>query len=341
MTGPAVRRASPADGRTPAIRIALSTSSVYPENTRAAFQYAEELGYDGVELMVWMEALSQDVGSVAALSRRHDVPVLSVHAPCLLLSQTVWGSDPAAKLDRSVDAAGELGADVVVVHPPFRWQRRYSAGFRDQVAELSQSGVKVAVENMFPVRLGRLWDTWAGRKLQSRTGAPESVSAFEPSPDPTDVGYDFYTLDLSHAATAQIDAFDLADRMGEGLAHVHLGDGTGSPVDEHLLPGRGSQPCAELCRALARDGFAGHVVLEVSTKAAQDAGERRAMLAEALAFAREHLARPGQGSVASAGQAAGAQTVRARTEAADRNLQGPKLQDPKLKDPKLKDGEQT
>ncbi|MGL6234085.1 MAG: sugar phosphate isomerase/epimerase family protein [Segniliparus sp.] len=294
MTDPALRHAAAADGHRSAIRVALSTSSVYPENTRAAFRYAEELGYDGVELMVWMETMSQDVRAVAALSRQHNVPVLSVHAPCLLLSQTVWGSDPVAKLARSVGAAEEFGADVVVVHPPFRWQRRYSAGFRDQVAELSQGGVKVAVENMFPVRLGKLWDTWAGRRLQNRTGAPESVSAFDPSPDPTDVGYDHYTLDLSHAATAQVDALDLADRMGEGLAHVHLGDGTGSPVDEHLLPGKGNQPCAELCRRLARSGFSGHVVLEVSTKAAQDRDERKAMLAEALAFAREHLARPGR-----------------------------------------------
>jgi sugar phosphate isomerase/epimerase len=93
---------SPADGR---IRVTLSTSSVYPENTQAAFQYAEELGYDGVELMVWMESTSQDIRAVGALSKTHAVPVLSVHAPCLLISQAVWGSDPVAKLARSVQAA--------------------------------------------------------------------------------------------------------------------------------------------------------------------------------------------------------------------------------------------
>jgi sugar phosphate isomerase/epimerase len=275
-----------------AIRVALSTSSVYPENTRAAFRYAEELGYDGVELMVWMESTSQDIRAIAGLSRQHNLPVFSVHAPCLLLSQAVWGSDPVAKLARSVRAAEDLGADVVVVHPPFRWQRRYSAGFSDQVAELSQGHVKVAVENMFPMRLERLWDTWAGRKLQERRNVPGSVSAFDPSPDPTDIGYEHYTLDLSHAATAQVDALALADRMGDRLRHVHLGDGSGAPVDEHLLPGKGSQPCAELCRRLANSGFSGHVVLEVSTKSAQNHDERRAMLAESLAFAREHLLQP-------------------------------------------------
>ena len=58
------------------------------------------------------------------------MPVLSVHAPCLLISQRVWGANPIPKLDRSVRAAEQLGAQTVVVHPPFRWQRRYAEGFQ-------------------------------------------------------------------------------------------------------------------------------------------------------------------------------------------------------------------
>ena len=34
----------------PAIKVGLSTASVYPEKTEAAFEYAANLGYDGVEL---------------------------------------------------------------------------------------------------------------------------------------------------------------------------------------------------------------------------------------------------------------------------------------------------
>lgn len=135
------------------ILVGLSTASVYPENTEAAFRYAAELGYDGVELMVWAESVSQDVRAVQALVRKYGIPVLAVHAPCLLISQRVWGSDPAAKLERSVRAAEALGAASVVVHPPFRWQRRYAEGFADQVADLEdRSHVVVAVENMYPMR---------------------------------------------------------------------------------------------------------------------------------------------------------------------------------------------
>src|SRR3954447_21547435 len=98
--------------------------------------------------MVWAESVSQDIPAIQRLSKKYAMPVLSVHAPCLLISQRVWGADPISKLDRSVRAAEQLGAQTVVVHPPFRWQRRYAEGFSDQVAALEQSSeVMVAVEN--------------------------------------------------------------------------------------------------------------------------------------------------------------------------------------------------
>lgn len=99
------------------ILVGLSTASVYPQNTEAAFRYAAELGYDGIELMVWAEPASQSIAAVQSYVRKYDVPVIAIHAPCLLISQRVWGSDPVAKLERSVRTAEALGARTVVVHP--------------------------------------------------------------------------------------------------------------------------------------------------------------------------------------------------------------------------------
>ncbi|MDF2829148.1 MAG: Xylose isomerase domain protein barrel, partial [Mycobacterium sp.] len=220
----------------PAIKVGLSTASVYPLRTEAAFEYAARLGYDGVELMVWAETASQDVDAIAKMSAQYDVPVLSVHAPCLLISQRVWGANPIPKLDRSVRAAEELGAQTVVVHPPFRWQRRYAEGFADQVAELeSSSDVMVAVENMFPFRTDRFFGAGQSsiERMRRRGGTPGvAVSAFAPSYDPLDGDYAHYTLDLSHAATAGTDAIEMAGRMGvdgpDGLVHLHLCDGSGA-----------------------------------------------------------------------------------------------------------------
>lgn len=284
----------PVGGRARGILVGLSTASVYPQNTEAAFEFAAELGYDGVELMVWAESVSQDPAAVMRLVRKYAVPVLAVHAPCLLISQRVWGADPVTKLARSVRTAETLGARTVVVHPPFRWQRRYADGFADQVHDLEQRGeVTVAVENMFPMRADRFWGarSRSAERLEKRGGPGPGLSAFAPSYDPTDVGHEHYTLDLSHTATAGMDAVALADRMGEGLAHLHLADGRGASADEHLIPGHGSQPCAQLCRSLAASSFDGQAVLEINTQNARTRAERKSMLAQSLAFAREHLAR--------------------------------------------------
>ncbi|QUH05306.1 sugar phosphate isomerase/epimerase [Saccharopolyspora erythraea] len=265
------------------IPVGLSSASVWPQPARAAFEMAADLGFDGVEVMVWADAVSQDVAALHRLADRHGVPILAVHAPCLLITQRVWSPEPEERLRRSVVAASDLGASTVVVHPPFRWQRRYAERFSDLVAELEEaSGIRVAVENMFPVRPPNTWKRLRG-------GKASGLSAFKPSPDPTDVGYNSYTLDLSHAAAAHVDAIELLKRMKDRLAHVHLADGTGAPRDEHLLPGQGTQPCAEVCEALAADGFDGSVVLEINTRKARSAKQRAALLAEALLFARLHL----------------------------------------------------
>jgi sugar phosphate isomerase/epimerase len=223
------------------------------------------------------------------------MPVLSVHAPCLLISQRVWGANPIPKLERSVRAAEQLGAQTVVVHPPFRWQRRYAEGFTDQVAELeAASDVMVAVENMFPFRADRIFGTGQPsiERMRKRGGSPgPGISAFAPSYDPLDGQHAHYTLDLSHSATAGTDAIDMARRMGDGLVHLHLCDGSGASTDEHLVPGRGSQPTREVCQMLAASDFSGHVILEVTTSQARNAAQREELLVESLEFAREHLLR--------------------------------------------------
>ncbi len=89
--------------------VALSTASVYPDRTPDAFEVAARLGYDGVEVMVTPDAVSQDVDVLRRLADYHSMPVLAVHAPCLLVTQRVWGRDPWGKLVRAKDAGGTAG----------------------------------------------------------------------------------------------------------------------------------------------------------------------------------------------------------------------------------------
>ncbi len=259
-----------------AIKVALSTASVFPERTPDAFEAAARLGYDGLEVMVTADPVSQDAAVLRKLSDYHAIPVVAVHAPNLLITQRVWGRDPWAKLERSRDLAAALGARVVVVHPPFRWQREYAKDFQAGLAAMAAEGdVVFAVENLYPLLRGET-----------------EIAAYAPHWNPVEMDCDAVTLDVSHASVSDSDVLAMAADLGSRLAHVHLGDGSkpGLP-DEHLVPGRGNQPCAELLSWLSRTGYSGYVVLEVSTHRVPTAADRQADLAESLAFARRHLKR--------------------------------------------------
>ena len=256
-------------------KVLLSTTSVFPEASASAFELAASLGYDGIELMVGVDALSTDIDAIEKLSSYHGVPVLSVHAPTLLVTQSKWGSDPWDKLRRSGEAVQQFGGDTVVVHPPFRWQKEYGAGFVAGIKRLNaETSVKYAVENMYP------WRTPAGH-----------FQAYLPGWDPTSYDYDHLTLDLSHASTSQRQSLDLVHAWGDRLAHVHLTDGRGSLKDEHLMPGEGDQAAWTVVEELAASAFGGHMVLEVSSRRARSRHEREVLLGESLASIRAVLAK--------------------------------------------------
>ncbi|WP_183094268.1 sugar phosphate isomerase/epimerase family protein [Nocardioides stalactiti] len=255
-------------------RIGLSTSSVYPESTAQAFAWAVEVGYEAVEVMVGIDAISQQTTAVLQLMEHHAIPICAIHAPCLLFTQRVWGLEPWGKLQRSAEMAKAVGAEVVVVHPPFRWQRDYARDFVNGIAALEEStGIAFAVENMYP---------W-------RASAKRHLEMYLPGHDPSDEPYANTTIDLSHAAIAHDPPIAMAERLGSRLRHIHLTDGSGSPKDEHLVPGRGAMGAAEFLHHLVDTGFDGEVVLEINTRRCTTREEREADLRASLEFAREHL----------------------------------------------------
>lgn len=258
----------------------MGTTSVLPRRLHDAFRLAAEAGFDGVEIMVTSDRDTHDPRVIGALSERFGMPVLSIHAPVLFFSTFVFGRNPRVKLERSLALARAVGATTVVVHPPYRWQRRSAAGFVATVRELqAATGVTIAVENMFPVTL-------RGRERH----------AYAPHWDPGTLDIGALTLDFSHAALAGVSALDLAERWGDRVRHVHLCDGSSTEpnatlLDEHLVPGRGAQPVAEVLAQLAARGFEGSIIAEINSRACGTDDDRRLdWLRETLAFARQHTA---------------------------------------------------
>ena len=193
-------------------------------------------------------------------SDHHGVPVLAIHAPCLLITQRVWTTDPWAKLERSRAAAEALGASTR------SWCTRRSAG--------SGSTPKSFVGGAGPDGGGD------GRGLRRREHVPVARAGprdvgYAPGWDPVGEDYPHVTLDLSHTAVSGSDALAMARTLGRPAGPPAPGRRLRVQPDEHLVPGRGTQPCAELLERLAGNGFAGTVVLEVVDPARRQPGRPR------------------------------------------------------------------
>jgi sugar phosphate isomerase/epimerase len=229
----------------------FSSAAFFARPLAETFGLLAETGYGGVEVMVTKDPASQDPRRMRELAADHGLAIGAIHAPCLLLTRRVWGTDPVGKIYRAIEVAEEAGAPLVVVHPPYRWQRSYRRWLEDRLPGLSAStGVTVAVENMFPLRVGGREVTFhANQDLDDLEGLPDLV------------------FDTSHAAVADHDLVEVRRRFDGRIRHVHLSDNAGKGWDSHLPPGEGVLPLDAFLDDLATSAFAGAVSLEVDLRA--------------------------------------------------------------------------
>lgn len=199
--------------------------------------------------MITADPASQDPAAMIQLAQTHGLSIGAIHSPCLLVTRRVWGTDPVGKIERSVEVASAAGVPIVVVHPPYRWQAAYRRLLTDGRVLSGDPQVTVAVENMFPVHIGRHRLTFhSNQDLDELDEMPHLV------------------LDTSHAAVAGHDLVEVRRRFGHRLRHVHLSDNAGKGWDSHLPPGDGTLDLGEFLDDLAASGYAGSVSLEVDLR---------------------------------------------------------------------------
>jgi sugar phosphate isomerase/epimerase len=252
--------------------VLFSSAAFFARPLSWTFRLAAECGYRGVEVMVTKDPESQAPHRIRTLADEFGLTVGALHAPCLLLTRKVWGTDPVRKIDRSVEAAADAGIPVVVVHPPYRWQAAFRRWLVDDLPSVEErTGVAVAVENMFPVRVG-------GKDVTLH--ANQDLEALE--------GLHHLVLDTSHAAVARHDPIEVRRLFGARLRHIHLSDNAGKGWDSHLPPGEGVLDIDGFLEDLAGSAYEGAVSLEVDLRPALGHMER---LASVMVDMRERTER--------------------------------------------------
>jgi sugar phosphate isomerase/epimerase len=233
-------------------KLLFSTAPFFRHPLRVAFRLVAEAGYGSVEVMVTRDPATQEAHLLRELAAEFDLRIDAIHAPFLLMTRRVWGTDPTGKVYRAVQLAEEVGASLVVIHPPYRWQVRFKGWIDRSLAEFStRTGVTVAVENMFPVRP---WGERGGLTFH----AGQDLEELE--------RYPYLVLDTSHAAVAGHDILDFYRRYRDRILHIHLSNNAGRGWDSHLPVDEGILPIGDFLDLLARDRFPGTISLELDLR---------------------------------------------------------------------------
>lgn len=234
-----------------------------------------EAGYDGVELMITQDPVTQDSDRVAEILRTEGTAAPVVHGPFLLLTRRVFGTDLVTKARRSLELASHLGADTMIVHPPFRWQRQFHDWLLDEgEAEATELHTRIGVENLYPVQV-------RGRPMRfHRYTEPEHLSPFP-----------HVVLDTSHFAVAEVDINTAWERLRHQAVHLHVSDNRGQGRDSHAPLGHGMLPLGSFLHTVGRDPTAASITLELDCRRYLD--DRAALvgyLRQELAKCRDLLA---------------------------------------------------
>jgi sugar phosphate isomerase/epimerase len=255
--------------------VLAATGPFFMFSLEETFELIAEAGFDGAELMITQDRVSQDPHRLGALAARYGVPVPAVHGPFLVATWLVFGTDPKGKIDRCLRFAEAAKVSTVVIHPPYRWQTAYAAWLDEAIPRIrEETGVTVAVENMFPVNVN-------GRALRFFSGTTPAELTRWPA----------LTLDTSHLAATGGDLMAAWEELADRVVHLHVSNNDGRGRDTHGLLDRGVLPVPEFLEEVGAGGFGGAVTLELDVRTwADDRPALLDVLRENLDIARLHLA---------------------------------------------------
>lgn len=231
------------------------------------FSGMEQHGFDGFELgcpegFDFAPARLREWRNCAG---DHGIHPLSLHAPreCWDLNLPLEAARTTEILRRSIDAAAELGAELVVCHP------NTCAAVTDPVANLASlectrqlletcagnavaAGVALAVENMPIMHPPHCPGCCAGELLHLFRNAPPGLAV---------------CYDTGHANVNRIDPAEELLLFGARLRTVHLHDNAGN-TDSHRVPGDGTFPWEKFFAALAQNRQNPRLVFEIGGRPA-------------------------------------------------------------------------
>ncbi len=226
--------------------IALSTASLYKEDLKTVFEWAKEIGFEGIELNIDYRPETQDKKLLYKLKETYQFPIVSIHVPCNFRHRRLWGRGMRIKIEKSTEIAKFLGTPIIVTHVPILWQFEYVHWLSvDLNAFEKEKGIVIAIENigLTPILGFKFNLHWYNRL--------EALSRFSN-----------LTLDTSHLGSLEIDISRAYKLLQYKIKHIHLSNYSNG-IEHCLLTSEGL-PIKEFLEYLSNATYRGAIVLEFS-----------------------------------------------------------------------------
>ena len=234
-----------------------------------------EAGFDGIDLSMFEMTYNPDsalnspdrfniLKNYQKIAESCNITFRQAHAPFSFKDRTDegWEKENVPAIKRSIEAAGFLGIQEIVVHPKMMPPHTYN---KDKLLEINlelynslketakASGTKIALENM--------WERDPRRKniiVDSVCASPEEINQYL---DALNDEVFTFCLDVGHCALVGREPQDMIRTLGKTIGALHVHD-TDYIDDLHTLPYIAKHNWNEITAALGQIGYDGDFTFE-------------------------------------------------------------------------------
>ncbi|MBI5412521.1 sugar phosphate isomerase/epimerase [Candidatus Peregrinibacteria bacterium] len=214
----------------------LHTDSLKKYGINRIFEFAQDAGYDGVEVGVIKNNFdTQNAQYLKALSETYDIPILALETPDISSQKSV---------EHVIDMAAYLKCPTVVINPPRIFDFRFISWLKKGMHEVRrQKKINCALLNASNSSfLGFL----PAHAMSSVTDLKE---------------FKMVALDTSATASKHIELIRIYERLKKYIVHIHLSNIRHHK--EYSLPNEGILPIESLLKKLKENDYQGNVSLLV------------------------------------------------------------------------------
>ena len=214
----------------------------------------KEAGLDGIEVCLaqFIETSEDDIKEVMTLSKKFDLPILSVHQMLRFVTST-----KVSEIERLMQIAKAMGAPLVVLHMSSAKAQIFDQSYLDALHSLEkQYGISITFENMEryfgSLHSKHRWDGITFSELVNKT--------------------DFdITFDIVHLAHSGGDIIEFFEKNKKRITNIHLSDYKFNIFNSNLRPmrykhmplGAGDLPIVPFLDLLKKSKYKGLITMEI------------------------------------------------------------------------------